>query len=296
MTNVSIIIPSYNGVSLLKKHLPQVLASMRQGDELIIVDDASTDASVAWLQEKWSLEKEKETPDVLLWSGKDKKRTVKVLVNRTNQRFASSCNRGVASAKHELVILLNSDVSPEADFLEYLLPHFEDSQVFAVGCKELATNEDNKEYGRAGGAFMRGFLVHWHEDDQTRTDTLWVAGGSGAFRKSMWEELKGFDLDYKPAYWEDIDLSWRARARGWKVLFEPKSVVHHVHESTNQSIFGQQRMEVMGYKNSILFMWKNARGIELLKHILWLPYHLIFTTVRSKGRFLQGFMAALTSL
>lgn len=294
---VSVIIPSFNGVALLKKHLPQVIKSLRKHDEIVVVDDASTDATIPWLTEVFHL-KSVSTPikDTFCFRSIYKDMDIKVLVNQTNQRFASSCNRGVETAKSEIVILLNNDVSPDRDFLSFLLPHFRDKKVFAVGCLELAANEGNKKYGRNEAHFERGFLVHNRAKYQDGSETFWASGGSSAFRKTMWDKLKGFDLSYRPAYWEDIDLSYRARKRGWKIEFEPKALVHHVHESTNIGVFGKNRMEVMAYKNSILFMWRNARGRELLDHFIWLPYHMVFTVLRSRGRFLLGLGEAIKSL
>ena len=102
------------------------------------------------------------------------------------------------------------------------------------------------------------------------------------------------DKLYKPAYWEDIDLSWNAREKyGWKILFEPRSQVYHNHETTNVSVFGLRRMETMASRNQWLFVWKNIRGLKLLQHFLWLPYHLTFTTVRTKGVFAIGFFQAV---
>lgn len=288
-TAVSAVVTTYNGLKLLRKHLPAVLACLRPGDELVIVDDASSDSSVAYLIDTYKLDSES-------LQGSFKRIKIRVLVNKINQRFAASCNRGVVVASNPLIFLLNNDVSPEADVLEHLLPHFAEKTVFAVGCKELAASEGDKEYGRAEGAFKRGFLVHQRCEDQNDTETLWVAGGSGLFRRFMWMKLHGFDLDYKPAYWEDIDLSWRAREKGWQVLFEPKAIVHHVHESSNASVFGKRRIEIMAYKNSLLFMWKNARGMVVLEHLFWLPYHLIFTTIRSRGTFLLGFWEAIKTV
>jgi len=107
-------------------------------------------------------------------------------------------------------------------------------------------------------------------------------------------EIGGFDTLYKPAYWEDIDLSWRAREKhGYKILFEPRSQVFHNHETTNVSVFGLRRMEIMAMRNQVLFVWKNFKGQKLLKHFLWLPYHLTFTTIRTKGIFLVAFLQAI---
>lgn len=297
MTHVSVIIPSYNGRQLLEKNLPFVIDAIQEKDEIVIVDDASTDDTVAWLQQQFLVtSQESSVKGTLLYTSEFKNRSIKVLINQSNQRFAISCNRGVSIANYSILILLNNDVVPETNFLSPLLEHFKTPDVFAVGCKEIATAEGNKAYGRAGGSFQRGFLVHFREPNQDDQSTLWAAGGSAAFRKSMWQELLGFDPDYRPAYWEDIDLSWRATRNGWKIHFEPKSVVHHNHESTNATVFGKQQMEVMAYKNSILFMWKNARGLDLISHLVWLPYHLVWTTLRSQGRFLRGFWLACLTL
>ncbi len=303
--HVSIIITTFNGRNLLEKNLPSVISALRPEDELIIVDDASTDDTIPFLTQFFGLKQDECIPDqftgmqpkdMLCLKGKAAVADVFLIVNSQNKRFAESCNRGVLNAHNEIVVLLNNDVSPQKDFLDFLLPHFNESLVFDVGCKELASAEGNKEYGRSEGWWERGFYIHKRADDQNQRETAWVSGGSGAFRRSGWMELGGFDTDYKPAYWEDIDLSFRARKKGWQVIFEPKAIVYHNHESTNASVFGKEQMEVMAYKNQILFTWKNATPMQLLKHFLWLPYHLILTTLRSKGRFLKGFFFALRSL
>ena len=278
MTNkISVVVPNYNGEELLRKHLPKVIEAV-SGAEIIVVDDASTDDSVAVLQEQF--------PQVHL------------IQHTKNQRFAAACNTGVAAAEGKIVVLLNNDVSPQKDFLKHLLVHFDDEKVFAVGCNEIEKREGTIiESGRSEGAFRRGFLVHWRAEDQTKTTTLWAAGGSMAVRKSLWQKLGGMDTLYRPAYWEDIDLSYRALKRGYKVLFEPKAVVEHKHETTNVVSLGKRVMKISAYKNQILFVWKNITDIMfIIQHCLWLPYHLLVTSVRTHGEFLLGFLAALYRL
>ena len=273
MKSVSVVIPNYNGRRLLKKHLPWVIRAC-PGAEVIVVDDASTDNSVKFL--------EKQFPKV------------KVVVNKTNQRFAISCNNGVRAAKGEIVVLLNSDVAPKKSFLKPLLKHFDNDKVFAVGCLEIQKENGKKEVsGRSICQFKRGFLIHHKAKNQAGHSTCWAAGGSMALSRSKYLEINGMDPLYKPAYWEDIDLSWQAKKQGWLVLFEPKSQVYHNHETTNVTAFGKRKMELMASRNQILFVWKNIRGRQLLEHFLWLPYHLIFTTVRTKGIFLKAFIQAI---
>lgn len=102
---------------------------------------------------------------------------------------------------------------------------------------------------------------------------------------------------FSPAYEEDRDLSYRALKRGWQVLFAPQSVVYHEHEVTNKSVFGTLSMQRASYKNNLIFTWKNlTQSSYFYRHLLWLPYHLVITTIRSKGQFILGFFWALLYL
>lgn len=281
---ISVIIPSYNGKQLLKANLPAVIAACQHWSrnpskwEVIVVDDASTDASVAWLK--------KNHPKV------------KVVVNPQNLRFARAVNRGAIKATGDILILLNNDVKPERNFLRPLLRHFSKAQVFAVGCLEKNLQQGKQIAGGRGvGKFSRGFIVHHRAQDQTQKDTLWVAAGSGAFRKSIWKKLGGLDPLFRPAYEEDRDLSYNALKSGYKILFEPKSKVGHIHETSHLKVFGKPRIKIISFKNQLLFVWKNISSFKLIvSHFFWLPYHLLITTIRSRGLFLLGFFAALSQL
>lgn len=88
----------------------------------------------------------------------------------------------------------------------------------------------------------------------------------------MWLELAGFDQRFYPAYWEDIDLSFQARKRGWLILFEPQATVEHNHETTNNSVFGQDKIRQMSWSNAIKFTVKNADFLQLVQFYLWRPY------------------------
>src|SRR6185369_14001537 len=159
--SVSIVITNYNGKEILEKHLPDIVAAASDKDEIIVVDDASTDESVAYLHKAFP--------------------QVKVIQNKKNMRYALSCNRGVEASTHELVLLLNNDVSPEKNIVAFLVKHFENPHVFAVGCLEL--DQHGNESGRSVGKFERGMLRHMRAVDQHKPVTLWAAGGSMAVRK-----------------------------------------------------------------------------------------------------------------
>lgn len=278
---ISIVIPNYNGRQLLEKNLPAVKQACRQWHssdwEIIVVDDASTDKSVDFLQEKYL--------------------DIKVVRHQKNQRFAAACNSGVRVARGEIVVLLNNDVAPEADFLKPLLGHFDDPAVFAVGCRERDFKNSKPVYsGRGGMVFKRGFFVHWREKNQGLSTTAWATAGSAAYSREKWLKLGGMDRLFRPAYEEDRDLCFRAQKAGWKILFEPKSIVDHHHETTNIKVFGRNKIRMISFKNQFLFVWKNGNAGQILAHLFWLPYHLIITNWWTSGLLGLGFLWALKQL
>ncbi|MBI2600887.1 glycosyltransferase family 2 protein [Candidatus Daviesbacteria bacterium] len=262
--NVSIVIPNWNGAEKLQKHLPAVLKSARHSTvaEIIVVDDKSTDQSVEIIK--------RDFPDVKLVQ-KDK-----------NTGFSSNVNLGVKSSSGDFIVLLNSDVSPEENFLDEALPHFKDQKVFAVGC--------NSGGGWSRAEFRNGFFWHSQVDSVDKEEshqTLWVSGGSGIFRKSIWEELQGLDNLFDPFYEEDLDLGYRATKRGYINIWEPKSRVEHYHQGVTsgkkevgviKKHFSSEKIARIAQRNQLIFTWKNitssiltaehkkALGLMLIKH------------------------------
>jgi len=298
--NISIIIPNYNGEELLKKNIPKVLdaaENYKEGEaEIIIIDDASTDRSVIYVKNQISNIKD---------TYKKSKINLKIFENPTNLGFSSTVNRGVEKAKGEIVVLLNTDVVPEKDFLKPLIDHFYDKSVFAVGCMDedidlpagKAGNGKTVLRGRGIGKWKKGFLIH-SRGEIDKTNTLWVSGGSGAFRKSIWDKLGGFNELYSPFYWEDIDLSYRALKSGYKILFEKKSVVYHKHsEGAIKTHYSEFKIKTITYRNQFIFVWENATDFNLqFSHIIWLPYHFFKALVRLDIPFFFGFFKAFVLL
>jgi len=243
---ISIIIPNWNGKRLLEKNLPAVVNAKGNSKnniaEIIIVDDKSTDDSIPFLESNYGSE-------------------VKIIRHRENRGFSSAVNTGVRSAKSPLVCLLNTDVVPSVNFLEAAIIHFSNPHVFGVSLHEQG-------YGYAKGKFEDGFMVHDPGKERPEVvDTFWVSGGSGIFRKETWKELKGMDeLLFSPFYWEDIDLSYRAMKRGYRVLWEPNAQVLHNHESIiNEDNFRKGYMNTIKQRNHLLFIWKNLTSPNLFK-------------------------------
>ncbi|OGK30439.1 hypothetical protein A3F29_00340 [Candidatus Roizmanbacteria bacterium RIFCSPHIGHO2_12_FULL_33_9] len=290
---VSIIIPNYNGEELLKKNIPKILdaaENYKEGDtEIIIVDDASTDKSIDYIRNK-----------ILNIKNTDKKLKIefRLLQNKTNLGFSSAVNQGVREAKGEIVVLLNTDVTPEKEFLTPLLKHFKDGRVFAVGCVDKSVEDERIILrGRGLGRWEKGFLVH-RRGEVDKTNTLWVGGGSGAFRKSIWDKLSGFNEFYNPFYWEDIDLSYRALKSGYQILFEPKSMVIHEHQKgAIKKRYNPFQIKTIAYRNQFIFVWINATDLDLqFLHLFWLPYHFLKAFLKFDVPFFLGFLKALILL
>src|SRR3990167_3307577 len=154
---VSVVMPNLNGEELLEKNLPSLLMAGQNPKnhikEIIVVDDGSEDGSVKLLASNFP--------------------QVKVIKHKVNRGFSASVNTGVRSSKGDLILLVNTDVIPEPDFLEPVLKHFEDPKVFAVSLHE-------KGYGSAKGNFTDGYIeLALGEESDSAHPSFYVSGGSG---------------------------------------------------------------------------------------------------------------------
>ena len=270
---ISVIIPNYNGKKLLEENLAKVIEKSPNA-EIIVVDDCSTDESVSFLKGKFP--------------------GIKVIVKEKNEGFASTVNVGVREARGDLVYLLNSDVIPKDKYLGAIIPHFNDSKVFAVGSLQESVEKDKVVLrGRGIGSFQKGFLMH-ARGEVDRNNTLWVSGGAGCYRKRLWEKLGGMNELYNPFYWEDIDLSYRALKAGYKILFENKSIVMHTQSGgAIRSNYSKSDIQIISYRNQILFVWLNISDINyLFSYKIYSLYMILKSIISGDTSYLKGYFSS----
>ena len=254
----SVVIPNWNGRDLLEKYLPSVVEAMsgNPANEVIVIDNGSADGSAEFVRTHFP--------------------SVRLLALDRNLGFGGGSNAGFRSAKNDIVVLLNSDMRVEPGFLQPLLDAFTDEHVFAVGCQIFFSdpNKLREETGLTQSWWEGGALRVRHRDDpaiQSAYPCSYPGGGSSAFDRRKFLELGGFDSLLSPFYLEDTDLGYMAWKRGWKVLYQPRSIVFHEHRGTIGKTFARHHIDLVLKKNFILFCWKNIHEWRMLfSHIFFL--------------------------
>lgn len=312
-SDISIVIPSWNGQSLLECFLPSVITAANfyaeqtnNKVEIVIVDDGSSDETVTWLQsfafEEVSLKSVVE----------DRKTALRFLQNEKNLGFGKTCNKGIAASRYPLVFLLNNDVEVEEGAIAPLVSHFTDDTVFAVHCRVFEF-ETRKECGTGKiGNFARGFIrVHQSYSAETvlqdsRGDnfkgdapalySIFASGGSAMYDREKFIQLGAFEELLSPFYWEDVEISYRAWKRGYTVLYEPRSIVHHRVSSTMRKV-NRRRVWRIQQRNRIIFHWINLHDQRMfLSHLAWVLFLTIIAPLRLQPTYILAVFDALQSL
>lgn len=210
---VSIIIPVYNQFDFTYKCLKSILGNTQNIDyEIIIADDVSSDQTI---------------------NINNYIKNINVVRNEKNLGFLLNCNNAVKFANGKYIHLLNNDTQVQKEWLSSLIELIESSDdIGMVGSKLVYPDGRQQE---AGGIIWND-ASGWNFgrlDDPTKPEYNYVkevdyiSGASIMLSKKLWDEIGGFDERYVPAYYEDSDLAFEVRKHGYKVMFQPKSVVVH---------------------------------------------------------------------
>lgn len=244
---VVVAVLNWNGVHHLQRYLPGVVASSRGVARVAVIDNGSTDDSVAWLRAH--------LPEV------------EVVALATNRGFAGGYNAGIAALEAEVFVLLNSDVRTEGDWIRPVLATMDRGNFTA--CQPLMRNDTDPElfeYAGAAGGYMdrdgfmfcagRIFEVFESDEGQYAQDreVFWASGAALFIRAEAWREVGGLDEDFF-AHMEEIDLCWRLKNRGYRVGVCGSSAVFHLGGGTLQKI--SPFKTYLNFRNNLFLLLKN---------------------------------------
>ena len=248
-TKIAIVILNWNGEKLFDTFLPSVIRhSSSENIEIIIADNDSTDKSIKHLNQFFP--------------------SVKIIDLKTNYGFAEGYNRAIQQVDADYLVLLNSDIKVTENWIEPCIQLFEtDKKLAAIQPKILSYNQpDLFEYAGAAGGFIdkfgypfcRGRILNRIEEDLGQynqpSPIFWATGACMFVRTSAFKTAGGFDGDFW-AHMEEIDLCWRLKNRGYKIAYEPRSMVYHLGGGTLS--YGSPKKIYLNFRNNLYMLFKN---------------------------------------
>ena len=278
---ITLIITNWNGSKLLRECLPTVLEAVRFDHhhfyKVMVIDDCSTDNSLEILADEFPEVRTEQTPQ--------------------NLGFQEANNYAVKLAESKIVMPMNNDIKLDPKALHYLAQHFDNKDTFAVSGKIFAFDQTTFLYGNRGGYFHKGHFHLYEKPPEDDSQTLFACGGAFMVNRQKYLDLGGFDSMYHPLYYEEIDLSYRALKRGWKVHYEPQSIAYHKVQATITRQEKLRRISLISARNNYLFIWKNILDRSMtLTFLFYIPLFLLRDLFRLKSRFWIAFYMALKRL
>lgn len=260
----SVVILNWNGARMMQKFLPSVVEHTKEyaDTEIVVADNGSTDDSLVVLQ--------KEFP------------TVRIVTLDKNYGFAEGYNRAIHAIEAEYIVLLNSDIETTEGWLHPLTDYL-DTHADVVACQpKLMAHYDREKFEYAGGAggyidrfgypFCRGRIFGITEKDNGQYDSeepcdiLWATGACLVIRRKEYIEAGGLDARFF-AHNEEIDLCWRLRLYGKRIVCISNSKVYHLGGGTLPQ--GNPRKTYLNFRNNLTMLYKNLPEQELHSVMRW---------------------------
>lgn len=258
MTKVAVVILNYNGQKFLDTFLPSVVKN-NDGYEVIIADNASTDNSIDFLSSNY--------PNL---------KTIQ-LVN--NEGFAGGYTTALKEIEAEYYVLLNSDVEVSSSWTKPIIDLMDNDTSIAACQPKIRSYHQKTHFEYAGAAggyidwlgypFCRGRVFDSYEQDLGQYDDtkeiFWATGACMFVRAKVFHQLGGFDTHFF-AHMEEIDLCWRIKNAGHKIMYSSASTVYHVGGGTLHK--SNPRKTFLNYRNGLAMLYKNLPSDKLFITIL----------------------------
>ncbi len=256
---VAVVILNYNGKDHLAKYMPSVLKTKYDNLRIVVADNASTDDSVEFLKINYP--------------------NIELQLLDENYGFTGGYKKSLAMIDSEYLVLLNSDVRVEVNWLEEAMKVITKNPSIAVVQPKIRSDRDPVYFEYAGAAggwidrwgfpFCRGRLFQTLEKDLNQYDDeiniFWASGCAFLVRNEVYKKVGGLDPQFF-AHLEEIDLCWRIQRMGYQIKFAPKSIVYHLGGGTLS--YQNPRKTFLNFRNSLIMVAKNKSGFSLFANIV----------------------------
>ncbi|HZF66291.1 MAG TPA: glycosyltransferase family 2 protein [Chitinophagaceae bacterium] len=274
--SVAIVILNWNGRHYLQQFLPSVLGTQYENLRIVVADNASSDSSVAFLQQHYP--------------------SIELIQLRKNFGFSKGYNEALKEVEADYYVLLNSDVEVETQWLNPLINLLEQDSDHAACQPKIMSYANKHLFEYAGGAggwidgfgypFARGRIFDICEEDKGQYDTVrqvfWASGAALVIRSNVFHQMRGFD-EFFFAHQEEIDLCWRMQRVGYKIFCCPQSVVYHVGGGTLPR--GNSKKTFLNFRNNQIMLAKNLPSSQRWWKI---PFRMLLDNISALKGLLSG--------
>lgn len=264
MKKVAVVILNWNGEKMLKTYLPSVISHTDKNlADIIVIDNGSSDNSIEMLKDRF--------PEV------------RIITLDQNYGFAEGYNRGLAECQAEYFVLLNSDIEVTPNWLNPMINEMDGAQEVAAAQPKIRALLDKEKFEYAGAAggyldrygfpFCRGRIIATNEKDNGQYDTaisvMWATGACLVVRSEVFNKVGGLDGRFF-AHMEEIDLCWRMKNRGYRIMAYPQSTVYHLGGGTLST--DSPKKLFLNYRNNLLLLYKNLprKKLKRIMVIRWM--------------------------
>ncbi|MDF2432054.1 MAG: hypothetical protein JWP44_1685 [Mucilaginibacter sp.] len=267
---VAVVILNWNGIKYLRQFLPSVLSSIWPNLEIIVGDNASTDGSVAFIEQEYP--------------------SIRIIQNDKNYGFTGGYNKVLEHVDADYYILLNSDVEVFPGWIVPVINLMESDPLIAAAAPKIKAYNQKECFEHAGAAggfidcfgypFCRGRMFYEMEQDncqyQQSGEVFWATGAAMFIKKHCWREAGGFD-DRFFAHMEEIDLCWRLKNMGYKIMYCAESEVFHMGGGTLN--VENPFKTYLNFRNNLLLLQNNLpfwRAVFIIIIRIWMDLLAIF--------------------
>ena len=253
----AVVLLSYNSLPLVKDFLPKIIATTPQNKDvkIVVVDNASTDGTDEYV--------------------KSNHPEVELMRFEVNQGFTGGYLKSLSQLEAKNFVLISSDIEVTENWFQPAIDLLNSSDDIACVQPKIMSFDRRKEFEYAGAAggyidafgypFCKGRLINSLEEDEGQydevTEIFWASGACLFIKSEAWKKAEGFDKDFF-AHMEEIDMCWRLKGMGYRIMYQPRSVIYHMGGFVIK--YGSPQKIYRNHRNNLLMLIKNLPTFQLL--------------------------------